>query len=322
MIPIAVFLAMTGVMSAAPHPVPRVILALYDGRAQKDVRDTRVHRLLEMPLNHLGLVVEYRAVDSGLPPLAEMQDVRGVLTWFQDDTMARPLEFLEWGKAVMEAGKRFVVMGDVGAGRDLTGHPTPESSINAFLAKLGLRTENWTPVTYDLRVLYKDPRLLDFERPLPSVLPPFDRMRPIDPRVRTHLIVGKPGDPTHASHMVVTGPHGGYAAKGYTHFVSQRQDQFQWFLNPFEFLRLAFATDDLPKPDTTTLCGRRIYYSHIDGDGWRNETEVAAYRRRNLSSAEVILKEVIERFPDLPVTVGPIAGDLDPDWFGTPESSG
>lgn len=306
--------------SAAIRPVPRTILAVYDGRLHKDPRDTRIHRLLEMPLNHLGLVVRYCDRNAGLPPVASLRDVRGIVTWFQTDSMERPEEFLTWAESAIDAGKRFVAVGGLSAGKDLRGRVTPTSAVNHFLAKLGLRTENWTPVTYDQRVVYKDPAVMDFERPLPAVLPPFDRMRPIDPRVRSHLIVRRGTDASTDSHLVVTGPHGGWVADGYTHFASYRQDQSQWYVNPFEFLRLAFATDDVPKLDTTTLSGRRIYYSHIDGDGWRNMTEVPAYRREKSSSAEVILREAIEPFGDLPVTVGPIAGDIDPAWFGTHES--
>ncbi len=304
----------------AARPLPRTILAVYDGHIHKDPRDTRIHRLLEMPLNHLGLVVRYQDINGGLPDAGTLPDVRGVLTWFISGSMAHPEEYLAWAESVIDSGKRFVVIGDLGVGQDLQGHVTPAPVVNRFLAKLGLRTADWTPVTYDQRVVYKDPAMMDFERPLPLVLPPFDRMQPVDPGVRSHLIVRRGSDRSTDSHLVVTGPHGGWVADGYTHFASYQQDRFQWYLNPFEFLRLAFATDGLPKLDTTTLGGRRIYYSHIDGDGWRNVTEVPAYERGKTSSAEVVYREAIEPFSDLPVTVGPIVGDLDPEWFGTRES--
>lgn len=322
MIRICILASLCGTCLAGPEtvPIPRTILAMYDGRYQKDVRDTRIHRLLEMPLNHLGLRVRYQDVNGALPPAGGMEDVRGILTWFQNDSMERPEQFLSWAESAIDAGKRFVVAGEWSVGRNLQGRATPQARINRFLAKLGVRSESWTPVTYEHRVVYKDPAVMDFERPLPAVLPPFDRMRPIDPRVRSHLILRRGNDPTSDSHLILSGPHGGWIASGYTHFASDRQDQLQWYLNPFEFLRLAFATDDLPKLDTTTLSGRRLYYGHIDGDGWRNVTEVAAHARQKRSSAEVILKEVIEPFPDLPFTVGPIVGDLDAEWFGTRDS--
>jgi hypothetical protein len=304
-----------------PRPLPRVVLALYDRAQSRDVRDTRIHRLLEMPLNHLGLVVRYQDVNGALPPPEQLEDVRGIVTWFQADTMAHPVTFLKWAERMIDSGKRFVVMGYLGAGKDGQGRTTPVTLVNEFYARLGLRVENWTSVTYDQRVVYRDPAMIGFERPLPFPLPSFDRMRIVDSQVRGHLAVGRRnGDRADDAPLVVTGPHGGWIEVGYTHFASNSQDRFQWYINPFEFLRLALATDDLPKPDTTTLSGRRIYYSQIDGDGWRNLTEVAKYRDDSLMASEVVLREAIEPFADLPVTVGPIAADLDGDWFGTRES--
>ncbi len=309
--------------------VPRVILAIYDSRYQKDISDTKIHRLLEMPLNHLGLVVRYQDRNAGLPAPEQMRDVRGIVTWFQSDAMQNPVEFLAWAGAAIDAGKRFVVLGDLSVTRNLQGQATQTALINRFLAKLGLRADDWVPVTYNLRIIYKDPLMMDFERPLPPILPPFDAVKVIDPSVRVHLMARKANDPRTDSALIVTGPHGGYAASGYTHFATYPPPEansqtgevhLQWYLNPFEFFRLAFTADEVPKPDATTVVGRRIYYSHIDGDGWRNQTEVARYRGERISSAEVILRETIRPFPDLPVTVGPIAGDLDPHWFGNQES--
>ncbi|MEO5365277.1 MAG: hypothetical protein H7831_02765, partial [Magnetococcus sp. WYHC-3] len=94
----------------------------------------------------------------------------------------------------------------------------------------------------------------------------------------------------------------------------------QWRIDPFAFFRLALDTDELPKPDTTTQSGRRLYYSHIDGDGWRNQSEIDQYKEKGAYSSEVILEEIIRKYPDLPVTVGPVAADLHPGWYGTPRA--
>jgi len=301
----------------APAPLPRTILAMYNGAQYPELRDTRIHRLLEMPLNHLGFLVRYHDLRTTLPTPDEMKDVRGIVTWFKTDSMPHPVEFLEWGARAIDSGKRFVIIGELSVSRDDQGHRTPPAVINSFLSKMGLRIEDWTAVTYNQHVVYQDPAMIGFERPLPAVLPAFDRIRILDPRVQSHLTIRQNNDRATDAQLVLTGPFGGWVGSGYTHFASDRQDQLAWYINPFEFLRLAFGADDLPKPDTTTLSGRRIYYSQIDGDGWRNLTEVTSYAREKLSSAAVVFKEAIEPFPDLPVTVGPIAGDLDPDWFGT-----
>ena len=307
--------------SAAPRHVPRTILALYDSRYDAEPRYLNLHQIAEMPLNHLGLLVRYHDINKPLPALEDMEDVRGILTWFRSEEMADPVGFLAWADRALDSGKRFVVLGGIGARADLKGKLTPAADLHRFWSKLGLATDDeWTTITYDWEVSVKDRRMLEFERRLTGVLPPFRRVRKVDSRVRSYLVVSRRGDPASASDLVTVGPSGGYAADGYFHLAtSEGIPRRHWYVNPFEFFREAFATDDLPKPDTTTLSGRRIFYSHVDGDGWRNRTELLQYRKERTSSAEVVFREVLLRYPDLPVTIAPIAGDLDPAWHGSAE---
>src|SRR5947207_14475341 len=105
--------------------------------------------------------------------------------------------------------------------------------------------------------------------------------------------------------LIVSNKNGGHVAGNFVHYSDSKEHNRLWYLNPFEYFRIAFSTDDLPKPDTTTLVGRRIFYSHIDGDGWRNATEVMPYRKERRLSPYVIMKEIIEAFPDLPRSLAP-----------------
>ena len=307
---------------AAEAPIARVILALYDSRYDRDTRFVPIHQIAEMPLNHLGLVVRYHDINRPLPALEQMQDVRGVLTWFRSDSMVDPKGFLEWAGTSIDAGKRFVVVGDVGAAFDLKRQPTPESLVNQFWSRLGLTAPGqWRAMTYDWKIAYADPSIVGFERPIGGVLPEFPRVTKIDRGVTSYLVIRRGNDQSSDVQLLTIGPHGAYVAGGYVHY-SQLEDsrRRQWYVNPFELFRVAFGTDEVPKADTSTMSGRRIFYSHIDGDGWRNVTEVPRYKKRRTLSAEVILREVLETHPDLPVTVAPVAGDLDPAWFGSDES--
>src|SRR3546814_14142027 len=47
---------------AVAAPVPRTILALYDGKTEPQLRFSNVHQLAAMPLNYLGLTVEFHAI--------------------------------------------------------------------------------------------------------------------------------------------------------------------------------------------------------------------------------------------------------------------
>jgi polysaccharide biosynthesis protein PelA len=302
--------------------VPRTILALYDSLYDKETRFLPVHQVAEMPLNHLGLLVRYQDINKPLPSVEEMGDVRGILTWFRSDQMADPMGFLKWLDRAMAAGKKLVVIGDLSATFDLHKQPTPKADLDRIWSRLGLKTDHlWTTITYDWRVSRKESAMVEFERALTGVLPGFTTTQRVDDRVTSYLAVRQTHEPRTEVDLVAIGPNGAYASTGYVHFSNTEDSGHrQWYLNPFEFFRDAYATDNLPKLDTTTLSGRRIFYSHIDGDGWRNLSEVPAYKKQRAMAAEVILKEIIEAFPDFPITVAPVAGDLDPEWYGTSES--
>jgi len=309
-----------GKVIAAEQPsLPRTIIALYDGIENPIIRETRIHRFVEMPLNHLGLKLKFIDIHKDLPSLKELEDVRGVITWFDADKMADPLKFLSWADQLMDKGIRWVVLGNLGVNANMRGVPTPLPMINRYLSRLGLQTQgNWKQITYDVKLTHKDAQMVEFERPYKGILSPFPQTYRSDKNSTVFLTASWGKDLVSKSDLIVIGHQGGYVAPGYAMF--ERENFNQWYLNPFEFFRQAFTTDDLPKPDTTTLSGRRMYYSHIDGDGWRNITEIEKYKETKEFSAEVIFNEAVEPFPDLPVTLAPIAGDLDPAWYGSEET--
>ena len=242
-----------------------------------------------------------------------MKGVRGILTWFHGDVPA-PDEYLTWAASVLDSGKKLVVLAELGVSADTPGVSSVD--VNAIWTRLGLESDGqWVRMTYDLEVVHGDPELVGFERSLGGILPSYPVMRTSGESAHAHLVVARPGSEGTESALVVVSEGGGFIAPGYA-LYAPRPELVQWRVNPFEFFRRAFSTDELPKPDTTTISGRRIFYSHIDGDGWRNGSEIPAYVEERAYASEVILREVLERFDDLPVSVAPVVGDLDPDWYG------
>ncbi len=301
---------------SAQSSVPRTIITFYDSKESSDIRTTRAHQYVEMPLNHLGLKFKFLDINKPLPPLKDLGDVRGVFTWFDSERMPNPSEFLRWADQLMDDKIKWVIFGNLGVNADTRGKKTPPPLVDRYLGRLGLGTQqHWKQVTYDVKLVYQDEQLVNFERPYTGALPPFPQVYRLNETTTAILSANWGKNHTAKSDLIVIGPDGGYAAPGYS--ILDREDFHQWYLDPFEFFRRTFATDDLPKPDTTTLSGRRMYYSHIDGDGWRNITEVEKYHDTRELSAEVIFNEALEPFPDLPVTVAPVVGDLDPKWYGT-----
>jgi hypothetical protein len=305
--------------AAAEEIVPRTIIALYNGG---DVQNSYIHSIAEMPLNHLGLTVEYHDLHQPLPDIAHRKDVRGVITWFYGDTGLDPEAYLKWAIAAIESGKKYVIIGSLGISETKQYF---DNSVLAdrFLDRLGIKMQNrWvTPplnVTYD----YKTPEMFLVKAPYEWIRSPYQLITIENDKAQAHLAAHRPNAPADDSAIIITSPTGGYVDVDYAIRSNDRDgnEVSQWMIDPFLFFRLAYATDDLPKPDTTTMAGRRIYYSNIDGDGWNNVTQLEEYRGKKILSSEVVLNQAIRPFPDLPVMVAPIAADIDTNWAGSDDS--
>jgi hypothetical protein len=237
--------------------------------------------------------------------------------------MPDPRAYLRWLEAVSRRRIPIAVVGSLGASRDERGTVTSLDDVNRTLGQLGWRFDGgWHTTTYSARYLVRDDRLIGFERPLPAVVPPYARVTATAPDARVVVRVAIDGRSGTTSDVVIVTGRGGYIAPGYAYFDDHTESRRfrQWYVNPFEFFREVFDTDALPKPDTATISGRRIYYSHIDGDGWRNLTQIEPYRTRYVMAARVVLDEILRKSSDLPVTVGAVVGDLDPAWQGSDKS--
>jgi hypothetical protein len=301
--------------------VPRTVLAFYDSELDGDISKTEIHETAEMPLNHLGLVVRYQDIQKPLPDKNTMSDIRGILFWPYWDSMPNPNAFLHWMIAQMQAGQRVVIMGSHAfeAARMKSETAVDTKLVDQFWQVFGLsRSGDWVSITYDIKLTATVPEMTGFERSM-NPLPSFPIKVVQDKSFTSQLSAHRAGSNKVIADLVLTGPRGGYVAPDYSLIYLKNGMRRYWFINPFRFFREAFATDDLPKADTTTLSGRRIYYSHVDGDGWRSLTLVPGYREKKKTVTEVLLHEVFEKYPDLPVTVAPVAADIDADWFGTKE---
>jgi polysaccharide biosynthesis protein PelA len=317
--------ARRAVAADAPGELPRSVLALYksselyndvDGRRPKTATTNEIHGWAQMPLNWLGLMVEYHDIDQGLPDERRMARYRGIVTWFQSEEIAEPLAYLRWLGAQMRAGRRVVILGYLGALRDRRTLRTVDlAAVNEALAPSGLTfLGNWTGNQQVIELRRKDPRMMEFERPLPPGLPYYQQVVCRRADCRPHLVLGRRDLPDSESHMVVTGPWGGFVAAEYARFQFPGEAGAQWWIDPFAFFRDALGVAGWPRPDTTTQCGRRIFYSHIDGDGLRNRSEV----RAGASSGQVILEEILSRYR-LPTSVSVVVAEIEPTLLGSRE---
>jgi hypothetical protein len=302
-----VFLGAAATPSRAA-PIDRTVLALYDSLHEETPAHSMLHLNAEMPLNHLGYIVRYHDVRQGLPPLSELEGVVAIATMltygFED-----PLGYFRWLERAAERVPRVVVLGEFGGA--LT--PPARRSLNKVLARIGLvLTDDYVTSTVTSKVVGMDRTLVGFEAdvdPVPFEHPVLQRSG-TSARVALEYETNLVGGPVR-SIVAATGPGGGYVASGFYLHYSEAIDSKRWIIDPFEFFRRALGIERFPVPDTTTVSGRRLYFSHVDGDGWNNLTLVERYRDPPTYSSEVMLRELIEPYPDLPVSVGFVLSDGD-----------
>jgi hypothetical protein len=299
----------------APAPEPRRVLAIFDSRREQSLFRSPAHKYAAMPLEWLGLTLAWHDLADGPPPpLWADPECRGAVTWFAEPCLTDIAGFADWAERLVAAGKRLVCLGELGPAPGSAPAPGARARL---LAALGLTSEgDWSPVTLGDRVVQAEPGW-GFEHPLAAAaLPPHEILKPARAGLRPWLVLERSRPQARQSVVAATSQSGGYIAPGFATGTDPGTGLQRWRLDPFTFFQAAFALQDLPRADPTTLCGRRLFFAHVDGDGWRSISEVRLAGGRRATNAEVLLHRVLLANPELPITVAPIAAELQPGQPG------
>ena len=299
--------------------VPRTILAPLSLDESGDPMYTLVHQTAEIVLNYQGLKVEYFDPDGPYLDLTKRPDVRGVLSWLPAGvTLKNPEKYWGFMAQALNTGKKAVIMGEL---FPLTpeGEESSVEDVNKVLQAMGLRTNGiWEPDTYTLKRVDNNK---GYETPIPVPVPGLYQVQPIA-KINPHIAFEQ-NDAGKAYFIgAATTPQGGFVSSGFAliEVGANEEQERRWIINPFKFFAEAFDTESLPKPDVNTLLGTRVYFSHIDGDGWRSATQLERYKGQLVSNADVLYQDILLKTPDLPTTVAPIAAEVDESWLGTPKT--
>ena len=226
---------------------------------------------------------------------------------------------MQWADEVASSGRKFIIFGNAG------GISNFEADLltNKLLAHQGLKLGfGFVEDTFYARYGQVDEKMVGFERALPRILPGFDEYLVIDDRTKVHLSAVYRGlSNQHETPLISTHPNGAYIQSGYDFYFHQELNKKNWIINPFQLFETLFKDTRFPIPDATTRAGQRMYFSHIDGDGWNNVSFLDRYKGQNITSARVMLEELIRPYRDLPVTVGVVTGDFDNQIGGSAESA-
>jgi hypothetical protein len=271
----------------AIEPIPRRVLVVQDRAEEPSLAASVAHRLLAVPLEHLGYAVDYADARGALPAGDLGARYAGIVTWFTDDDLPASDRFERWLRQQLDEGLKIAILDHLGF--------APSAGL---LGRLGL-TAPREPARPPLHVAASDD-WVGFESPpiaRARERPPWDA-----PGLTRHLEIAD--DSGHRFVPVAHGAWGGYALAPYV-TVEGVQGRSRWILDPFRFLAGALALPPIPVPDPTTWNGRRLMEIHIDGDGF---VSVAELPDRPFAG-EVIRREVLARY-QLPTTVSIIEGEI------------
>lgn len=260
--------------------------------------DSATAATLQMPGEHLGLEFFYHNINTeGVPnPLASRFS-----TVIVDNNMEIPKELeqgvLDWLIHEKREGKKVIIWGKP---------PFTLNSVrNQFMREFGLiGSGDFIPITSKVEIA-KQASDFNFEsKSIPSISDFMDLRAPLGSEISLALkSTAEDGSPIEFHPAF-------YTDWGAFVFLNEAvfrigEEMHSWCLNPFLFLSKALDIPNWPIPDVTTKNGLRIFYSHIDGDGFRNLSTVSPGMR----SAEAIFKKIIEKYP-YPVTCSIIESEI------------
>lgn len=266
--------------------VPRKILIVYSKEASKDVYHSLPLRIYSTPLEYLGYFGEF--IDPSEEELPEYTagEYAGIIVSPEVDIFKNGDRFYDWVVKQIDEGMKVLFIDNFGfeltedRQRYLGIKVSQNNNKNRF--KL-LSSKPY--INFEVNInLNSSNDLFTLERGEPII-----------------LLENNNG----SKHIpVAITEWGGYALynSAYLSFVRE-----MWAINPFEFFKDTLRLRKIPSPDVTTENGNRVFFSHLDGDGF---IEVALFNKKKFAS-EIIRDEIFKKY-NLPFTVSIIEGEVSP----------
>lgn len=258
--------------------------------------DSFVGRYLQTPLEYLGYEATYRRIDEKLPDTLPSNIRAVIVDGYLHVPPATENLLVDWLARVRRSGTKILFF----SGIPVVG----EGSVARFISTFELQGDGEQVIPRSKpRFEYQDPTVIGFEAQPSPLLDGFSNLRA---PAKSNVLLRLAGDAEKAIRFepVFTTSWGGMTHPEYTALL--RPDEVNlWIINPFEFLVRSLDHQPFPAPDTTTRMGRRIFYTHIDGDGFSDFSSV----QDGQMTSEIIRDRIIRRFP-VPVTVSVIESEI------------
>ncbi len=269
---------------ASKNAIKREILTLVD-ESTLDRSLLSAHQHGALPLEYAGYIQKlYDVSKKPLPSMDAMSRYGGVVIWLTHN-YKEPQKLIQWIKKLQKRGIKLVFA-------NIFGFESMQ-----FLEDLGIQTA-YFPLSKHNRIVSKD-TMIGYEIDVPlSYIGAY-----------LHIKEGKAllvleDEHKQRSTLAAITPWGGYAVGNA--FITAIGEDNLWVINPFAFFIQALRLPKIPVPDTTTEYGKRILFSHVDGDGIMNKVEWDTKRY----SGNTILEDIVQKYP-LPLSISIIGAEVD-----------
>jgi len=270
---------------SSKNALKREILTLID-ESKYDRTYLESHQVGALPLEYQGYIQKlYNVAQKPLPSIAQMQQYGGVIIWLTNNYKEED-KLIEWIKKLQHYNIKVLFMGSFSITNP------------SLLTSLGIYTSDVKDTKETNYKVIQQSKLIGFEvEPPKTPLTSYIQIR--DGKALYTIENEKQQSSTLAAIM----PWGGFAIDQ-SATVEISQDNL-WVANPFALFKEALRLQDIPVPDTTTQNGRRILFSHIDGDGIMNRVEW----NPELFSGDTIYSDILTQY-SIPISVSVIGAEI------------
>jgi len=296
----------TGTASAPLRERARRVLILY-GRDPKETEkspvlpiDSMTAELFQAPLEWLGYEADFLDISRDRPPSDVAASHAGVLVDAETEVpLALELEVANWLVKAKREGVPVLFTGGLPFER--------EDALDALREGFGLRGSLVSvPEVKDVSITIVDAAVMNTEA---KVGPRVQEFKDLQAPDKSRVYLGLTGrgaldQPLRYTPVFMT-DWGGMWLEPYI-ILRASQDSYPFYADPYKLMaEFLGARGPLPAPDTTTRDGRRLFYSHIDGDGFVSRSDFKGHP----FCAELVRDRVLKAFA-FPVTVSIIEADI------------
>ncbi len=272
--------------------MPRKVLLVQALAQDVHLDDSTGIKTLAMPLNYLGYDIDYLDLNRDSLPTHVGTDRYAGIVVVLDDTVKQPGQWQQWLLQRIREGMPVAVTGSFG----FTIDASAATALDLDLVTKPRPTSGRAQIT-------KQADLMGFEA-LPA--PDLRAVVGIQAKDASKTLLGlENGD--YAYDAAALTNWGGYILAPFATVSQDAVGAYRLGFQPLEFFRKALRLPDMPVPDVTSENGRRLMFTHVDGDGFVSRAEFQPEYGK--FSGEVLHDHILTRYP-IPMTVSVIEGEV------------